>query len=248
MIDLVTSNFDNVIVVYNGANAFEMGWVKLPQIKGVLLCPGTGQSGFEGFGRVVAGEVNLRPHRDTYVTDLTALRGGTTSATSSTPTLPSSIQCKYVRPRGHHSSFVNYVEGIYVGYKFYETAADEGLIDYDKEVVYPFGYGLSYTTFTQKMSDITNDGADLKFSVTVTNTGSVAGKDVVEIYSDPPYTNGGIEKAPQTCWTSPRPASWPRRERDHRLHHPGGGAGFLRLQEQRLLCAGGWRLHPQHQR
>ena len=98
-------------------------------------------------------------------------------------------------PEGTTPSFVNYVEGIYVGYKFYETAADEGLIDYDKEVVYPFGYGLSYTTFTQKMSDITNDGADLKFSVTVTNTGSVAGKDVVEIYSDPPYTNGGIEKA-----------------------------------------------------
>ena len=68
-------------------------------------------------------------------------------------------------------------------------------LTYGKAVDYPFGYGLSYTTFTQKMSDITNDGADLKFSVTVTNTGSVAGKDVVEIYSDPPYTNGGIEKA-----------------------------------------------------
>ena len=62
-------------------------------------------------------------------------------------------------PEGTTPSFVNYVEGIYVGYKFYETAADEGLIDYDKEVVYPFGYGLSYTTFTQKMSDITNDGS-----------------------------------------------------------------------------------------
>ena len=86
LIDLVTSNFDNVIVVYNGANAFEMGWVKdYPQIKGVLLCPGTGQSGFEGFGRVVAGEVNPSGRTaDTYVTDLTA------SATSSTPTLPSS--------------------------------------------------------------------------------------------------------------------------------------------------------------
>ena len=61
-------------------------------------------------------------------------------------------------PAGATASFVNYAEGIYVGYKFYETAADEGLIDYDKEVVYPFGYGLSYTTFTQKMSDITSDG------------------------------------------------------------------------------------------
>ena len=75
-------------------------------------------------------------------------------------------------------------------------------------MVYPFGYGLSYTTFTQKMSDITNDGADLKFSVTVTNTGSVAGKDVVEIYSDPPYTNGGIEKASANLLDFAKTPSW----------------------------------------
>ena len=198
LIDLVTSNFDNVIVVYNGANAFEMGWVKdYPQIKGVLLCPGTGQSGFEGFGRVVAGEVNPSGRTaDTYVTDLTASpwwnNFGDFKYTNASEF---NSNASMFDPEGTTPSFVNYVEGIYVGYKFYETAADEGLIDYDKEVVYPFGYGLSYTTFTQKMSDITNDGADLKFSVTVTNTGSVAGKDVVEIYSDPPYTNGGIEKA-----------------------------------------------------
>ena len=87
------------------------------------------------------------------------------------------------------------MEGIYVGYKFYETAADEGLINYDDEVVFPFGYGLSYTSFTKEMSSITSDGTNLNFTVTVTNTGSAAGKDVVEIYSNPPYTNGGIEKA-----------------------------------------------------
>ena len=92
-------------------------------------------------------------------------------------------------------SFVNYVEGIYVGYKFYETAAAEGLIDYDSTVVYPFGYGLSYTTFEQTMSDLTVDGDTISFDVTVTNTGSVAGKNVVEVFFNPPYTNGGIEKA-----------------------------------------------------
>ena len=198
LLDLVTSNFDNVILVYNGANAFQMDFLKdYPQIKGVLLCPGTGQSGFEGFGRVVAGEVNPSGRTaDTYVTDLTASpwwnNFGDFKYTNATELDSDS---SFFDPAGATASFVNYAEGIYVGYKFYETAADEGLIDYDKEVVYPFGYGLSYTTFTQKMSDITNDGADLKFSVTVTNTGSVAGKDVVEIYSDPPYTNGGIEKA-----------------------------------------------------
>ncbi|MFQ9763284.1 MAG: hypothetical protein ACLRYE_08615 [Gemmiger formicilis] len=80
--------------------------------------------------------------------------------TSSTPTPPSWIPIPASStPQALLPSFVNYAEGIYVGYKFYETAADEGLIDYDKEVVYPFGYGLSYTTFTQKMSDITSDGA-----------------------------------------------------------------------------------------
>ena len=198
LIDLVTSNFDNVIVVYNGANAFEMGWVKnYPQIKGVLLCPGTGQSGFEGFGKVVSGEVNPSGRTaDTYVSDLTASPwwnnfGDFKYENASELDSDSS----FFDPAGATASFVNYVEGIYVGYKFYETAADEGLIDYDKEVVYPFGYGLSYTTFTQNMSPITSDGSSVKFSVTVTNTGSVAGKDVVEIYDNPPYTNGGIEKA-----------------------------------------------------
>ena len=198
LIDLVTANFDNVIVVYNGANAFEMGWVKdYPQIKGVLLCPGTGQSGFEGFGRVVSGEVSPSGRTaDTYVEDLTASPWWNNFGDFKyTNTEEINSNASGFDPAGASPSFVNYVEGIYVGYKFYETAADEGLIDYDKEVVYPFGYGLSYTTFTQEMSDITSDGQNLNFTVTVTNTGSVSGKDVVEIYDNPPYTNGGIEKA-----------------------------------------------------
>lgn len=91
--------------------------------------------------------------------------------------------------------FVNYVEGIYVGYRFYETAAEEGLINYDEAVVYPFGYGLSYTTFTQTLDDMTVTDDTVSVNVTVTNTGDVAGKDVVEVYYTPPYTNGGIEKA-----------------------------------------------------
>ena len=92
-------------------------------------------------------------------------------------------------------SFVNYVENIYVGYKFYETAAVEGLIDYDTTVQYPFGYGLGYTSFSQKLNGVTEADGVITVDVTVTNTGSVAGKDVVEVYYNPPYTNGGIEKA-----------------------------------------------------
>ena len=198
LLDLVTSNFDNVILVYNGANAFQMDFLKdYPQIKGVLLCPGTGQSGFEGFGKVVSGEVNPSGRTaDTYVSDLTAAPWWNNFGDFKyTNTEDLNSDASFFDPEGATPSFVNYVEGIYVGYKFYETAADEGLINYDDEVVFPFGYGLSYTSFTKEMSSITSDGTNLNFTVTVTNTGSAAGKDVVEIYSNPPYTNGGIEKS-----------------------------------------------------
>ena len=198
LLDLVTANFDNVILVYNGANAFQMDFLKdYPQIKGVLLCPGTGQSGFEGFGKVVSGEVNPSGRTvDTYVSNLkNAPWWNNFGDFKYTNTEDLNSDSSFFDPEGTTPSFVNYVEGIYVGYKFYETAADEGLINYDDEVVFPFGYGLSYTSFTKEMSGITNDGTSLNFTVTVTNTGSVAGKDVVEIYSNPPYTNGGIEKS-----------------------------------------------------
>jgi len=198
LIDLVTTNFDKVVLVYNGANPFELNWVKsYPQIKSVLLCPGTGQSGFEGFGRVVSGTVNPSGRTvDTYVADMTSTPWWNNfgdfkySNTSEFNGAASSFDSAGTAP-----SFVNYVEGIYVGYKFYETAAKEGFLDYDAHVVYPFGYGLSYTSFTQEMGAISESDGNLTFDVKVTNTGSTAGKDVVEVYVDPPYTNGGIEKA-----------------------------------------------------
>ncbi len=201
MIDLVCENFDKVVVVYNGANAFELGWVNdYPQIKGVLLCPGTGQSGFRGFGRVVSGAVNPSGKTvDTYVYDLTATPWWNNFGCFvydnmdefNVVSVPFGSSEETIDP----VTFVDYVENIYVGYKFYETAAKEGLIDYDKTVLYPFGYGLSYTSFDQSMSDVKENGGNLEFTVTVTNTGTVAGKDVVEVYFDPPYTDGGIEKA-----------------------------------------------------
>ena len=201
MLDLVCSNFDNVIVVYNGANAMELGFInEYSQIKSAIWCPGTGQSGFEALGEIVAGTVNPSGKTsDTFVADLTA-----------TPTWNNFGYFKYDNmdeyaytsnnfKTGEEEtalpSFVNYVDGIYVGYRFYETAAAEGLINYDDTVVYPFGYGLSYTTFTQEMGAISEDNRTISFDVTVTNTGDVAGKDVVEVYYNPPYTNGGIEKA-----------------------------------------------------
>ena len=82
-----------------------------------------------------------------------------------------------------------------MGYRFYETAAAEERIDYDETVLYPFGHGLSYTTFEQEMGPLTEADGQITVDVTVTNTGSTAGKDVVEVYYNPPYTNGGIEKS-----------------------------------------------------
>ncbi|OZG59554.1 beta-glucosidase-related glycosidase [Bifidobacterium lemurum] len=195
MVDLVTENFDNVTVVYNGANAFELDFVDAyPQIKSVLWCPPAGQTGFAALGEILTGATNPSGKTsDTFARDLTA-----------TPTFNNFGSFYYdnmsefnTENRGEvrKPSFVNYVEGIYVGYKFYETAADEGLIDYDATVQYPFGYGLSYTTFSQEMGDVTYADGTVSFDVTVTNTGDTAGKDVVEVYYNPPYTNGGIEKA-----------------------------------------------------
>ena len=201
MIDMVTKNFANVVLVYNGANTLEMGFVNdYPQIKSVIWCPGTGQTGFNALGEIVAGEVNPSGHSaDTFVYDLTAAPYfnnigdfAYTNADSVGYTVASQAggDAKLV-PRTSSTM----LRGIYVGYKFYETAAAEGLIDYDKTVQYPFGHGLSYTTFTQKIDSMTEADGTITLDVTVTNTGSVAGKDAVQVYFNPPYTDGGIEKA-----------------------------------------------------
>ena len=197
MLDLVCSNFENVVVVYNGANTMELGFVdEYAQIKSVLWCPGTGQSGFNALGSILAGTVNPSGKTaDTFVYDLTATPTWNNfrafSYTNADEFAAAGFMIKSTTPR-----FINYNESIYVGYRFYETAAAEGVIDYATTVQYPFGYGLSYTSFSQTLSDLTVDGeGNISLDVTVTNTGSVAGKDVVEVYYNPPYTNGGIEKS-----------------------------------------------------
>jgi len=242
MVATVCENFDKVIVIVNANNAMELGWTNdYPQIKAVLLAPGGGVSGFSAIGEILNGSVNPSGHTaDTYLKD--------------------NLNAPYANNIGHFRynnvqdiqdanadassyqgivSFVNYVEGIYVGYKFYETAyveaqaaaeaaaaaaaeaeaaaaeaaeeateeaaeevAEEAAeaawiegFNYDDYVMYPFGYGLSYTTFSQEIQNFKADGDTVTFDVKVTNTGDVAGKSVVEVYFTPPYTNGGIEKA-----------------------------------------------------
>ncbi len=196
MIDLVTANFSDVTLVYNGANTFQFDFLSdYPQIKSVVWCPPAGQTGFSALGEVLVGETNPSSKTpDTFLKDLTEA-----------PSYNNFGDFKYDNMKefatenfeeGQTSpAFVNYVEGIYVGYKYWETADDEGVVDYDASVLFPFGYGLSYTSFEQKMGDISYKGGKVSFDVTVTNIGDTAGKDVVEVYYNPPYTNGGIEKA-----------------------------------------------------
>ncbi len=203
LLNEVTSDFDNVIVIVNSANAMELGFVNdYPQIKSVLYCPGTGQTGFDGLGEILAGTVNPSGKTaDTFVADLLSTPSANNFGDFDYTNMEEfGVDNMFADGGKAYPTFVNYVEGIYVGYKYYETAYAEAQagnmdFDYDSAVVYPFGYGLSYTTFSQEMGDITNDGTTVSFDVTVTNTGDVAGKDVVEVYYNPPYTNGGIEKS-----------------------------------------------------
>ena len=199
MVDMVCSNFDNVIVIYNGANQFELGFAdEYPQIKSVVWCPGTGNVGFNALGKVFSGEVNPSGKTpDTFIYDMTtAPWWNNAEKTEYTNLADMAVEGMNAgTAQVYAPAFTNYVEGIYVGYKYYETAAQEGAIDYDKTVQYPFGYGLSYTEFEQKMGELKEKDGQISVDVEVTNTGDVAGKDVVEVYYKPPYTNGGIEKS-----------------------------------------------------
>ena len=198
MIDLVCANFENVVLIVNSANVMELPIIEeYEQIKSVVWCPSPGQNGFNALGEILNGTVNPSGRAaDTFpksmMNDPYWNNFGDFQFDNMTEfTIPDTDP--YVP--GAMPNFVNYVEGIYVGYKFFETAADEGLINYDDEVLYSFGHGLSYTTFSQELVGVTESNGEISVEVNVTNTGDVAGKEVVQVYYNPPYTNGGIEKA-----------------------------------------------------
>ena len=218
MIDLVATSFDKVIVIVNANNPMELGFVNdYDSIGSVLLAPGTGRTGMAGLGRVLKGTANPSGRTiETYVYDQKATPAYNNYGNFTFDNV-ADLQAAYTAADPDFQgvlSFVNYVEGIYVGYKFYETAYAEaeriaaieveegeeaptmGLdFNYDEVVQYPFGHGLSYTEFTQEIQNFSDNGDTISLDVVVTNTGSVAGKDVVELYFTPPYNNGGIEKA-----------------------------------------------------
>ena len=199
VVEKICSEFDKVIVIINANNAMELGWVdEYEQIRAVLWAPGSGNTGFAALGEILSGKLNPSGRTaDTFVKDLMNtpyINNIGNMAYTNVDDLKQTIAAADGAYEGN-IAFANYVEGIYVGYKYYETASDEGFINYEDEVQYPFGYGLSYTTFEQKIDSLTDDGDTVTLQVTVTNTGETAGKDVIEVYFTPPYTDGGIEKA-----------------------------------------------------
>ena len=199
IIKYLNENFDDVILLVNCNNAIELGWVEqFENISAVVNFPGAGRTGTYGLGYMLTGldengnEISPSGHLvDTFVYD-----------NFSSPAMQNMGDFVYT---GTGFYYVNYAEGIYVGYKYYETryedivtgAQNVGTYDYANTVTYPFGYGLSYTEFEWSNYQITKADADgnITVSVKVKNIGDRAGKDVVQVYVQAPYTAGGVEKA-----------------------------------------------------
>ena len=180
--------FGKVIVLINSSNAMELGFLEDDSIDAALWIGSLGSTGFNAVGEILSGKVNPSGRlSDTYAYDLTTAPAYWNAGDFTYSNL------------NHH--YVEYAEGIYVGYRFYETRYVDnttGVCDeaaYTKAVQYPFGYGLSYTTFEQSIADYKTSDSAIEMTVEVKNTGAVAGKDVVQVYYTAPYTLGGIEKS-----------------------------------------------------
>lgn len=205
MLAMVEDNFEHIIVVINSSNAMELGFVEDSAIDAALWIGGPGCEGCDSLGEILAGDVNPSGRlADTYAYDLTSNPSYYNFGQFLYENTENKYSLIFENPsvfNGEHYAYADYAEGIYVGYRYYETRwidnetneCDEAA--YRQAVQYPFGYGLSYTQFEQKISDFSDDGTTVTVDVTVTNTGDVAGKDVVQLYYTPPYYAGGIEKA-----------------------------------------------------
>ena len=224
LFDAVRLRFDHIIVLINSASPMELGELENdPDIDGILWIGTPGGTGFAAIGRILNGEVNPSGHTvDTYARDFT--KDPTYNNFGNNNVNNGNRYLEDGKNRPYY--FVEYEEGIYVGYRYWETAYAEiaagrynpdgydttdDVADADKwyedSVVYPLGHGLSYTTFEWELlnkeeieSTVLNQETDfseakIDVKVRVTNTGDVAGKDVVQVYLNAPYKAGGIEKA-----------------------------------------------------
>lgn len=222
LLKYVGEHFDHVIVLLNTGNVMTVGQIEtLPGIDACLMAGFTGQYAAEAIPDILWGKVSPSGRTaDTWAYDFTtaasyanAAAGGVGSYTDAEGLYPADgTTSPNVGEELFYDqvSYVDYAEGIYIGYKWYETADAEGFWNevsneygtgYDGVVQYPFGYGLSYTDFDWKIVSAPEDGTalekdgELTVEVEVTNTGSVPGKDVVELYYTAPYLTDGIEKS-----------------------------------------------------
>ena len=190
LLELVKAqDFDTVVVLLNTSNAMEAGFLEDDGVDAALWIGAPGATGMDAVGQVLSGQVAPSGRlTDTWAYDLTSSAAYWNSGVFAY----TDLDRRY---------YFEYAEGIYVGYRFYETRwidnatgqCDEAA--YQAAVQYPFGYGLSYTTFEQTIADYAADGDAIRLEVQVTNTGDAAGKDVVQVYYTAPYTPGGVEKS-----------------------------------------------------
>ena len=214
LIDYACKKFNKVIIVVNSANAMELGWLQdndpnmnngiytdpytntqydFSKVNGAIWAGCCGSQGGVALAEILKGEVNPSGHLvDTYVRDL---RNDPTYKNFGSYVYSNSDELNSYQDE---TFFVEYEEGIYVGYRYYETAAKEAKdgnylgFDYNRQVVFPFGYGLSYTTFSQEYvgtPSFDKETNEYTFQVKVTNTGAKAGKSVAQIYVSAPYTD-----------------------------------------------------------
>ncbi len=223
MIELANDNFSTVIIIVNSSNPVELGWMEnYSNIKAALWVGSVGTTGFTAVAKAFTGEYNPSGRLvDTYAADShsspATVNFGSFSYVNE-DALSDLGESYFGSYQYTGKNYVVYQEGIYVGYRYYETRyedavlgqgdasssagvyASSGTWDYSSEVIYPFGYGLSYTTFEYSdfSAEVNRDG-DIEVTVTVTNTGDVAGKEVVQVYMQSPYTEydkeNNIEKA-----------------------------------------------------
>ena len=207
--------FDNVIVLLDSTYAMEVGFLFDEQYSKVGSCiwvTGSGDNGYDAIAEILTGAVNpsgrtpdileadftADPSWADYANNFVGNEDGFDSAKGNEYTLEDGMLYKDAFDLAYYT--VSYKEGIYIGYHYYETRGEtDGEAWYDEHVNYPFGYGLSYTTFDWEVveasaAELTADGR-IAVQVKVTNTGAIAGKDVVELYYEAPYTVGGIEKS-----------------------------------------------------
>jgi beta-glucosidase len=183
LIEKVANSFENVTIVVNAGNALELGFVdEYESIKSVLWIGTPGPYGANALGHIIAGNVNPSGRiTDTYVYDNSSS--------------PASVNFGDYQYDNLKYSFLNYQEGIYVGYRFYETFFLNDEAGYKDTVLYPYGHGLSYTDFEWKVLNQTLSEEKIELQVEVKNVGDRAGKDVVQVYYSAPYIAGGTEKS-----------------------------------------------------